>query len=208
LLLLAWWISRSCFGLPQVQRIAALAADASRRTPILVFLAVTGAHAVTMALTLPTKALLSLLAGALLGTVWGATSTLCGVMLGTTALFFAARHLLRERVASGVGDLGRRLEASISRRPIRAMIGLRLFITLPFGPITLAAALSRMRYRDFAAGTLIGDLPVIVLYVAAGSELMSLTTAQRALHPTSIAVLSLAGLAVFASVFLKRPKDV
>ena len=84
------------------------------------------------------------------------------------------------------------------------MIGLRLFITIPYGPITLAASLSAMRYRDFLMGSLIGDIPVVAVYCMAGKQLMSLTKMSEAISPyTFVAFIAIAVLFI-AGAFARR----
>jgi uncharacterized membrane protein YdjX (TVP38/TMEM64 family) len=171
-----------------------------------VFAVLFAAHAAGMLFSLPSKGILTLLAGALLGTTLGSIVTLAGALLGTTLLFFVSRCFLRERVSRKLGTRFSTIEERLSQHPIRAMIGLRLFITLPYGPISLVAALSSMRYRDFLVGTLIGDVPVVAAYCMAGQKLMSLTRMSEAISPWTAAAFM--GIAVFFIVgaVMKRKK--
>ncbi|MCP4676646.1 MAG: VTT domain-containing protein [Deltaproteobacteria bacterium] len=194
---LLWLLVSRNLTLKDIQQVARAATDFSFRHPSLVFIALVVAQGIGMGFSLPTKALLTLLAGALLGISGGACATYVGVLTGTTALFFAVRHWLQGRVAKHLAGRAKQIEQRVSERPIRTMIGMRLFIFLPYGPCTVTAALSSMRYRDFLLGTIIGDTPVILLYTLAGERLLALTSTSEALSPSSVIV-----LAVFGTVFL------
>lgn len=187
--------------LDDARRWAAAAGAFAATQPVLVFLALAALHAALMALSLPLKALVTVVAGALLGAVAGAAATVIGVLAGTSLLFWAVRRGLRARFQQAMGERARRLEERLARRPIRAMAALRLVVTLPYGPITIAAALTRIRYRDFLLGSLVGDLPVIALYAVAGRELSRLRSLSDVLSPGTLVVL-LAAAAVFLATVL------
>ena len=158
-----------------------------------------------MALSLPSKAVVTILAGALLGPIWGVIVTFIGVLTGTSVLFFVARKLLRKKAIHKAGRLAAKLDDRLTRRPMLSMAGMRLMITLPYGPITIAAALTGIRYRDFLAGSLIGDFPVVVMYCLAGARLALLTDASQALSASTVIILIVAGAAlILGSVFSKK----
>jgi uncharacterized membrane protein YdjX (TVP38/TMEM64 family) len=155
--------------------------------------------------SIPLKGLLSLVAGALLGPAAALAVVLAGILAGATVLFRFTRRFLRRRVEERMGGLARRVEARLSRRPILAVAGLRLMIALPYGPITMAAAVTSIRYRDFLIGSLLGDLPVIALYAFAGERLATLASAADAISPVTAAILiGIGALLVAGSLWGKR----
>jgi uncharacterized membrane protein YdjX (TVP38/TMEM64 family) len=199
----AFWLVLSRFlTLEEAKRIAKEMSFYAKKNPLLVFASVLGIQFVGMLLSLPTKAIVTVLTGALLGPFVGSIATIVGVISGTTALFFCARYFLRGWFLRQLGSKFKPVEERLNRHPIRALIGLRMFITLPYGPITLTAALSSIRYRDFLIGTLIGDLPVIVSYSIAGRQLFSLTQMSEALSPWTVAALVAVGLFFIVTAFL------
>ncbi len=199
-----WLLVSRNLTLKDIQQVARAATDFSNEHPALVFIAIVIAQGIGMGFSLPTKALLTMLAGALLGFAGGAFATYVGVLMGTTALFFAVRHWLKDGVAKHLVGGAKQIEQRVSERPIRTMIGMRLFIFLPYGPCTVTAALSSMRYRDFLFGSLIGDTPVILLYVLAGERLLALTSTSEALSPLTVAVLAVVGVLFLAGALLGR----
>ena len=199
-------VFRSELSLAEIQSIAQLAGEFTARHPAITFFFIALAQALGMAFALPSKALLNLLAGAMLGVLGGSLATLLGVLSGTTALFFAARYWLAERLERNGGYRLKAVAEAIAQKPIRTMIGLRLFIALPYGPCTVTAALTPMRYRDFLIGTLLGDLPVIALYSLAAERLFALTTASSALSPAAVVILLALGFAFLLAAFLSKKR--
>ncbi len=148
--------------------------------------------------SIPLKGVLSLAGAAVLGPVAASAVVLAGILAGTTVLFRFTRRFLRQRVEERMGGLARRVEGRLTGRPVLAMAGLRLMIALPYGPVTMAAAVSSIRYRDFLMGSLLGDLPVVALYAVAGERLATLTSASEAISPATAAILVGAGALLLA----------
>ncbi len=162
-------------------------------------------QAIGMLFSLPTKALFTLASGALLGAVLGGAVTMAGVLAGTSGLFFAVRRILLPEPK----QLDPRLEKIRQRaaqRPIRTIAGLRLILTLPYGPITVMAALTPMSYGRFLLGSLTGDLPVVALYALAGERLYQLRDSSDAVSWSSVAILCTAGTALFISAIAGQKK--
>ena len=196
----ALWIAASRFlTLEDVRRIAGATRRFADGYPLAVFCGLALLQAIGMAFSLPTKALLVLLAGALLGAIAGAAATEIGVVSGTTVLFFGFRRLVGEGSLARFGTLAARFEERLRARPALAIIGLRLVVTIPYGPITIACAAAGIRFRDFALGSVIGDIPVTLLYAFAGQRLASLLTTGEAISPATAIALSAAGVALFAA---------
>ena len=199
-----WLLISRYLTLAEAQGLARNLAEFTETHRAAVFSALALSQAVGMVFSLPTKAILTLLSGALLGPVWGSAASLIGVLAGTSLLFFGSRRFFRDWVKRKLGKRFAPIEERLNRRPVRAVAGLRLFITLPYGPITLAAALSAVRYRDFLIGSAIGDLPVIVVYTIAGKQLLQLTAMSEAVSPWTAAALVGVGLFFVVTATLGR----
>ena len=202
-----WLLLTRYLTLAEAQRLARNLAEFTDTHRTAVFSALVLSQAVGMVFSLPTKAILTLLSGALLGPIWGSAASLIGVLSGTSLLFFGSRRFFRDWVKQKLGERFAPIEARLNRRPVRAVAGLRLFITLPYGPITLAAALSAVRYRDFLIGSAIGDLPVIVVYTIAGKQLLQLTAMSEAVSPWTAAALVGVGLFFVVTATLGRGRS-
>ena len=199
--LLMWWLVGRYVTMDDVRSVAEVGGEMVDDNPLLVGGALFAALFVTGVSTVPLKAALTILAGALFGPVIGSALTMSAILLGTSLTFFAVRRYFRERVEKRMGRLARKLETRVAERPIRAIAGLRLMIWLPYGPITLASSVTSIRYRDFLIGSFLGDLPVIVLYSMAGERLATLATASDAISPLTVAILVAAGVVLLVATF-------
>jgi uncharacterized membrane protein YdjX (TVP38/TMEM64 family) len=174
------------------------------RYPVVAGFLLFGMHAVGMLLSIPVKAILSLIAGAVLGVIPGVLVTITGVITGATVLFFGIRRFRKTLHPSPLPRPFRAVAGRIENRPIRTIIGLRLFLTVPYGPITILTALSSVSYRQFFIGSVIGDLPVIALYVSTGVHLMKLSQMNDAVSGSTIALFCAAGAVFLMSAAMGR----
>ena len=85
-------------------------------------------------------------------------------MLAATAAFWAARTVAREAVQSRVPDRLRRWDDSLASQGFRTVLMLRLVFWTTF-VVQMMFGLSRVRFRDYALGTALGNLPLIVVEV-------------------------------------------
>jgi uncharacterized membrane protein YdjX (TVP38/TMEM64 family) len=113
---------------------------------------------------------ISLSATMLLGPVLTVGSVSAGALGGSLLLFLLTRRFGSERLRRRFGDRLHSLESGVARYGAVAIVGLRV-IGLPGPLITAGAALTRMRLPVFAAATLAGLLPSIVV-AAAGPHLL------------------------------------
>jgi phospholipase D1/2 len=199
-----WFLAYRYLTLEDVKQLAdTLSLYASENQPT-VIAALLGAQMIGMAFSMPTKALLTIMAGALLGPVVGFFTTFTGVLIGTTGLFFATRNLFGHSARERFGHRAQHLEERLRRRPILAIAGLRLLVNLPYGPITIIAALTDLRYRNFLFGSFLGDIPIVLLYSLAGERLATLNSASEAISPLTIVILSATGILLIVGALGER----
>ena len=128
------------------------------------------------------KAVLLGLGGVLFGPWYGFAYAWLGQVLGMTALFLIARSGLRALAERLVGDrleAARRLDGHHERRGVRTVAMLRLFYFMGT-PIAVMLSTTRLRARDFIAGTGLGVIPAVALAVASGDAVATGTTAVGA----------------------------
>jgi len=162
---------------------------------------------VSQMLALPAKTVLSLSAGALIGYLPGTAVTLAGVIAGSVVLFATVRWTGFSLPGKFRPEsLGSRIIEKIRARPVRAVMGLRLVLTLPYPAITVGAAAAGIRLRHFVIGSLIGDAPVVVIYNIAGERLRQLAAPSDAISLNEMVILSAAALVLIVSVFFRMKK--
>jgi uncharacterized membrane protein YdjX (TVP38/TMEM64 family) len=137
-------------------------------------------------------------AGLLFGTALGtplaivaATATACFQM--AIGRFFAGAEVSRrlpERV--------RRVDAFLERRGFWAVLYIRLAPGIPYTVVNYGAGLTKLRFRDMAAGTAIGAAPRTFAYVALGGSIDDIGS------PESIAAIALLVLIAIVGAFLAR----
>jgi uncharacterized membrane protein YdjX (TVP38/TMEM64 family) len=163
----------------EVARLAALPA------PLLAAAAIVAWTLLTPALVSGT--LLAAATGLLLGGVAGMPVSLVGATLGAAAAFFVARRLGRGPAQALAGPRLTRLQERVERRPLLTIVLARAAPGSPATILNYAAGLTRIRFRHFVAGSVIGGAPRVLAYTALGGA-----AAERALWP-AIAAVALAG---------------
>jgi uncharacterized membrane protein YdjX (TVP38/TMEM64 family) len=160
---------------------------------LLVYLAATG-------LFLP-AVLFHMLSGVAWGFGPGLALNLLAVNLSANLQFALGRWLGRARVERWFA--GTRLKAFdgvAERHGFRAVVAIRMF-PVPHLAVNLGAGISAIRWRDFALGSGVGTLPIMVIYTYFASSLVEGVAGaqQRALWQTAVA-----GALVFLFTYLPR----
>lgn len=160
-----------------------------------------GAFGIGAVLFFPALVLI-LAGGALWGVVQGTIYVMLGAALGSTLSFFAARHLVRDRVQRYV-DRHPKLAAidrAVEQEGLRLVFLLRLSPVVPFILLNYVLGISRVRYRDYLGG-LAGMIPVVLMYVYAGKVAGDLATlASGASTPRGPAYYALIALGLLATI--------
>jgi len=111
-------------------------------------------YAVGVCLFLP-GTLLTGLGAAIFGAYWGFLYVWVGAMLGAIAAFIIGRTLGREFAASLIGSRLKRYDDAIERNGFATVLYLRL-VYFPFTPMNFGMGLTKVRFRDYVAGTGLG----------------------------------------------------
>ncbi len=96
-----------------------------------------------------------------------------------------------------------KLDNNIEKYGFKIMTMMRLSFVFPFDPLSYASGLSKMKYRDFILGTLIGIFPEMITYSFMGKNIE---------HPFSIKfilpILLLVIVVIIAIALRKRIKNI
>lgn len=113
--------------------------------------------------------ILTVASGALFGVAWGTVYSFLGELLGAGLAFAVARYFRRNRAMRRLARDPRfhRIDRAIGERGFRVVLLLRLSPVVPFAIANYALGLTRVRFADYALGT-IGVLPPTWLYVYNG----------------------------------------
>jgi uncharacterized membrane protein YdjX (TVP38/TMEM64 family) len=111
-------------------------------------------YAVGVCLFVP-GTLLTGLGAAIFGAYRGFLYVWIGAMIGAAAAFLIGRTLGRDFAASLIGDKLKRYDDAIEHNGFATVLYLRL-VYFPFTPLNFGMGLTKVRFRDYVAGTGLG----------------------------------------------------
>ncbi|MSQ59722.1 MAG: pyridine nucleotide-disulfide oxidoreductase [Betaproteobacteria bacterium] len=152
-----------------------------------IYVAVTG-------LSLPGAAVMTLVAGAIFGVLWGTILVSFASSLGAALAFLASRFLLRHWVQSKFGKNLSAINTGVAKEGAFYLFTLRLVPLFPFFMINLVMGLTRMRTLTFYWVSQAGMLPGTIVYVNAGTQLAGIQSAAGILSPGLIASFIILGI--------------
>ncbi len=152
-----------------------------------IYVAVTG-------LSLPGAAVMSLVAGAIFGLLWGTLIVSFASSIGATFAFLSSRFLFREPVRRRFGDKLRAVDAGVEKEGGFYLFALRLVPAFPFFAINLVMGLTPIRTWTFYWVSQLGMLAATVVYVNAGTQLASVASLGGLLSPELLGSFVLLGV--------------
>jgi uncharacterized membrane protein YdjX (TVP38/TMEM64 family) len=169
------------------------AAEILRKTPGST-LWVLGAYAVASLIAIPIT--LMIVATVLVfDTLLGFVYALCGSLFGAAVSFWLGRIIGRNVVRRLAGRRLNELSRRLGRRGLLAMLVLRIVPVAPFTVVNLVAGASHIRFKEFAAGTVLGMLPGIFAVAVFSDRPLAML---RHPSPAALAVLALVTAALIA----------
>ena len=145
-------------------------------------------------LSIPGAAVLTLVAGAMFGLLWGTVIVSFASTIGASLAFLAARFLLRDSVQARFGERLTTINRGIEKDGSFYLFTLRLVPAFPFFMINLAMGLTPIPLRTFFWVSQIGMLAGTIVYVNAGTQLANIESAAGILSPSVLASFVLLGL--------------
>ena len=157
----------------------------------LIFLAV---YVGVTALSLPGAAILTLVAGAIFGLLWGVVIVSFASTIGATLAFLVARFLLRDSIQAKFGDKLKAFNTGVEKEGGFYLFTLRLVPAFPFFMINVVMGLTTMKARTFFWVSQIGMFLGTIVYVNAGTELAKITSLKGILSPGLLGAFVLLGI--------------
>jgi uncharacterized membrane protein YdjX (TVP38/TMEM64 family) len=135
-------------------------------------------------------------AGLLFGTAFG--TPLAIVAATCTACFQMAigRYLAGAEVGQILPQRVRRIDDFLERRGFWAVLYIRLAPGIPYTLVNYGAGLTKLRFRDMAAGTVIGAAPRTFAYVALGGTISDIGSPESIAAIVLLVLIGLVGLVV------------
>jgi dihydrolipoamide dehydrogenase len=139
--------------------------------PLQTALAFFGVYVLVTGLSLPGAAILTLVAGAIFGLLWGVVIVSFASTLGATLAFLASRFLLRDWVQAKFGDKLKPINEGVEKEGAFYLFALRLVPAFPFFVINLVMGLTPIKTWTFYWVSQLGMFAGTVAYVYAGTQL-------------------------------------
>jgi pyruvate/2-oxoglutarate dehydrogenase complex dihydrolipoamide dehydrogenase (E3) component/uncharacterized membrane protein YdjX (TVP38/TMEM64 family) len=146
------------------------------------------------ALSLPGAALMTLVAGAIFGLLWGTVIVSFASSIGATLAFLASRFLFRDAIQRRFGDKLRAINQGIEKEGAFYLFTLRLVPAFPFFVINLVMGLTPIPTRTFYWVSQVGMLLGTIVYVNAGTQIGQIESLRGILSPTLLISFALLGV--------------
>lgn len=149
--------------------------------------------------------------GLIFGHWFGLLVNIIGVIVGGILSFFTSRYMLRDAIAKFLqkGHF-KKFDDSVEKHGLSIIIYLRLMF-VPFTYLSFAAGLSKIKFKDFIWGTIIGVIPGIIvitfLAVAVKQLIVTYKTPADLLRLDVIIPLILFVLSFFIPPIIKHYKN-
>lgn len=172
--------------------------------PALAVVVFFGCYFLTAAFSIPGATLLTLLGGAIFGLVQGTVLVALAATSGATAAMLISRYLLRDWVQRRFSRTMEKVNQGIQHDGGHYLFALRLAPVFPFVLVNLLMGLTPMGVVRYAAISLLGMLPAIMVYINTGRQLSQLQSLGDILSPGMMLMFALLGLLPLAARWLAR----
>jgi uncharacterized membrane protein YdjX (TVP38/TMEM64 family) len=150
-------------------------------------------YAVTVALSLPGGAVLTVAGGLLFGWLVGGLAAILAATIGATAVFLIARSALSQVLAARAGPWLTRFREGFQEDAFNYLLFLRLVPIFPFWLVNLAPGLLGVSFRTYVVTTILGIIPGTFAFALAGNGLDSVIEAQQAHYQSCLAKMGTGG---------------
>lgn len=145
--------------------------------------------------------ILSISSGIVFGPFLGTILTTIGFFVSGSLAFFIARVLGQEAVNKILRGKALNLNNRLEQNGFKVMFFLRLIPVLPYDPVSYAAGLSRVKYRDFIISSVVGVVPEVICYSIIGENAMN-PLSPKFFIPLGVIVLA----TIISGIMLKKDK--
>lgn len=151
---------------------------------VAIFMAI---YIVTVALSLPGAAILSVVGGFLFGWALSTPVTVVAATTGAIIVFQIVKTSVGAVVAERAGPFTKKLSAGFAEDAFNYLLFLRLVPAFPFFAVNAVAGLSRVKLKTFIAATIIGIIPGTTAFAWLGTGLESVIDAQAQIYRQCVA---------------------
>jgi len=144
-------------------------------------------YAISVALSLPGGAVLTIAGGFLFGWILGGIASVIAATIGATVVFVIAKSALSDLLEARAGPWLTRFREGFHEGAFSYLLFLRLVPIFPFWLVNLAPGLLGVRFTTYVVTTFLGIIPGTFAFALAGNGLDSVIAAQQAAHQACLA---------------------
>jgi uncharacterized membrane protein YdjX (TVP38/TMEM64 family) len=121
--------------------------------------------------------------------------------------FLIARYLFHDVIQNKFGLKLEKMNSELETRGFNYLLFLRLVPLFPFFLINLGSGLTRIPFRTFFIGTLLGIIPGSFVFCNAGASLAEITSISDVGSPRVLGSFALLGLFALVPVIYQKLKE-
>lgn len=160
-------------------------------------------HAIRSFVFLPVTPL-TIAGGYLFGTAFGLVLTIAGrTIISATITFYLSRHLLRDYIKTKIKGRYAGWDRRLEKDCIFYVILMRIIPLFPYDAVGYVAGASSISFKKYLAGTIIGDLPGVLVLTIFGSSLNEPGSSQFYLS-IFIALVAMAISGLYFKLFINK----
>lgn len=146
--------------------------------------------------------ILSIMAGHIFGPWFGFSLSMVGCFFSATLAFFIAKKLGKSFVDKHLKGKALQFDSKIEEHGFKLMLLMRLSVVFHYDALSYAAGLSKMKYKDFILGTVLGIIPEMICYSFLAESFEGAKSIKILLPIIGVALIAFA-----ASRYYKTVKD-
>ena len=143
--------------------------------------------------------LLTVLAGNIFGPLKGFLLTMLGLYFSGTLAFYLAKSLGKPFVSKITRGKLLKLDDNIETHGFKIMLLMRVSTLFPYDPLSYAAGLTKITYRDFITASLLGAFPEMLAYSYLGQNMHHPFSKKFIIPLALVAIVAIGGSFMFKS---------
>jgi len=152
---------------------------------------------------IPTS-LLTVIAGNIFGPFIGLLLSMFSSFIAASLAFYLARFFGKPFVDKLIGGKALKLDEDIEKNGFTIMLLMRLSIVFPYDPLCYASGLTKIKYRDYILGTMLGILPEMAVYSFMGKNISNPLSVEFILPIISVMMLAVISYFVYKKLKSNR----
>lgn len=164
------------------------------------------AHFLVAAFPIPWVSSLSMIGGLLFGAGYSILFSVLMTALGGAVSFLWMKYFLHEHVSKRYGHYYKKY-LSDNTNNIKSLITLRILPIIPFFVVNAIFSLSTIKLFDFVWASVVGRLPIIILYSYVGSRISSVKNINDLINTNTIGLLTALAVIPWVLDWLAKKKN-